>query len=205
MLLGELQDLARQVAERQVSRPLWLAAVRSALSAAGKFDHRLGLSSETAATLLTGATSVAVPAGKLLSNLLGVFRDLGDGQTLKLDRWRKTDPQLARMPHGQFWFATSSPQTCVEALTWDATELGLITFSKAQTADVSLLLRFQYVPVLDTDEVPEYLLFGALSWIGRTMLQDARAPEWEKTFLADLDGAVAAAITASSVALQIGG
>jgi hypothetical protein len=198
MLVGEMKDLARQIAERQVPLPLWLAALRSAISAAGRYDERLELFVLEPLTLPANTQQIAVPAGYETSQLLGVQKVEGGGRQTRLLRWRLTDDQARE----EQFTGREEPQW---NLTWDAPSLGFLVFTPAQSADTELLLTFRSVPNAEDDEVPEWLLYGALSWLGKNLLRDPRVEDWQAQFLMDLDGAVAQQITASSMPIRLPG
>lgn len=188
MLLGEMQDLARQVAERTVPRPLWLAAVRSAISQAGAYDDRLEEYDEENVVLLAGAKSVTLPPGRSAGELLSVSVEKADGERTRLLRWKGQDARLEG-----------------EEMTWDTPDAGEIVFYPTAKESTNLVLLFRRVPQNDTDEVPDYLLFGALAWLGGNLFQDTRTEQWAAQFQADLEAAVARGITATSHPIRLRG
>jgi hypothetical protein len=157
--------------------------------------------------LAAGVTQLALPAGYEAGDVLGVFRDDGDGRLTRLLRWRETDDQLRVWNEVQpaVPVLNPPPASLTTPLTWDTPALKFITFYPAQQEDLDIILRLRFKPSAVDDEVPEWLLYGALARLGRSLIQDARAEAWEAEFQRDLESAVAQAITASSVPIRLGG
>lgn len=200
MLLGEMHDLARQIAERTVPWSLWIAAVRSAASAAGGFDERLEVLAAEEVLWPAGALSQPLPAGRSAEELLAVHLEQGE-KRVKLLRWGTTESapwqqrgvrELREDLRWRHW----PPR-------WDTPTLREMTLRPVPQEDLTLVLSFRPAWLSEEDDAPSWLLYGALAHLGRNLYQDSRSEAWEAQFRLDLEGALARAITSSSAPLGL--
>lgn len=137
-----------------------------------------------------------MPTGYMTGQILGVFQDHGNGRLARLMRWRITDSLL---PTRRAIFAATplGAEACTDT-TWDMPMLGTIVLAPVPQVAITLQLRLRYLPINPADEVPEWLQFGALEWLGKNVFQDTRAGQWGVQFRQDMEGAVCQGITATS-------
>lgn len=192
MLVAELYDLACAVAELPVDPVLFKAALKAASDNAGLRDVRLRQIASEDVNVAAGVSVIALSVNVNKLGLVGLRLVHNDGSESAIERIQRANEyrQPLRVQQSRSVDAHRYGAAITPLYRWDQPTLaGNLTLSPA--AQEALTVRVLYEPtyVLNTDDAPDWLLYGALEWLSMMVWQDSRQAAWSQAWANALDAA----------------